>query len=461
MTAHVIRGNADRLPLPDNSVDLIVTSPPYFSLRSYLDNGQHYVGQVGDEQTPAEYLERLIACTAEWMRVLRPSGSIFCNLGDKYSGAQQQNTGQQSGEDGAAYWRKTDPKRTGIPNKSLMGLPWRYALRCVDQLGLILRAEVVWSKPNGLPESVTDRVRRSHEQVFHFTVQPRYYSAVDEVREPHVALEHFQRYGRGPKNTRVAVGSAADGSSGHDSQWMGEPHPLGKLPGSVWTIPTSPLSVPDHLGVDHFAAYPPELVRRIVLGWSPRGVCAVCGEGRRPVTDKRVVGGHLAPNARDYRRLANGEDSGGEHWKVIEGRSEVTITGYSCACPEPTAPTTPGVVLDPFGGTGTSSLVASCYGRTGISVDLSHDYSRLARWRTTDRGERARVLDQPKPRPEAEGQESLFDDLLIAPGQSTRPSGGLGYSEARGNRTCDACGYRTQYAKDYCDRCGAGRGGAA
>src|SRR4051794_29747660 len=165
MTAIVTQGQADNLHLPDASVDLIVTSPPYFNLRSYHDGGEHYGGQIGAEATPAAYLDRLLDCTREWMRVLKPSGSIFVNLGDKY------------GKD-----------------KGLGMLPARYAIRAVDELGLIQRAEIVWSKPNGLPESVTDRVRRSHEQVFHFVKKPRYYSAVDEIREPHVALEHFRKY---------------------------------------------------------------------------------------------------------------------------------------------------------------------------------------------------------------------------------------------------------------------------
>ncbi len=402
MTAHVIRGDADRLPLPDNSVDLIVTSPPYFGLRSYTDGGQHYAGQVGDEQTPTEYLDRLIACTAEWMRVLKPSGSIFCNLGDKYSGAQQQNSGKQSSEDSAAYRRRTDPKRTGIPNKSLMGLPWRYALRCVDDLGLILRAEIVWSKSNGLPESVTDRVRRSHEQVFHFTLQPRYYSAVDEVREAHELK--VRPIVSQPLSERDPARVRQPGNA----PWKDDPfgsNPLGKLPGSVWSIPTSPLTVPDHLGVQHFAAFPPELVRRIVLGWSPRGVCAVCGEGRRPVA--------VTDPGRHERVTPRYDPAGvarhGGPGSTLGSRGPTAVfTGYACACPDTTAPTTPGRVLDPFGGTGTSSLVASCYGRTGISVDLSQDYSRLARWRTKDPGERARVLDQPKPAPVHPAQLDMF-----------------------------------------------------
>ena len=311
MSAHVVQSDAGRLPLADNTVDLIVTSPPYFGLRSYTDGGEHYTGQVGDEDTPTAYLDRLIACTAEWMRVLKPSGNIFVNLGDKYAGNVTNHSRQEAIVSTAAAWAKV--KKQGYPHKSLMMLPARYAIRCVDELGLIQRAEIIWSKPNGLPESVTDRVRRSHEQVFHFTKEPRYFAGVDEIREPVMF----------PMQSRT-MGDSANGGN-HSGQTHkrqdGGSNPLGKLPGSVWTIPTAPLSVPASLGVDHFAAFPPELVRQIVLGWSPRlGVC-----------------------------------------------------------------------LDPFGGTGTTALVADCYGRVGISVDLSHDYSRVATWRTRDPLQRQRA----------------------------------------------------------------------
>jgi DNA modification methylase len=449
VTAIVTRGDAAHLHLPDETVDLVVTSPPYFGLRSYQDGGEHYDGQVGDEATPGEYLDALIACTAEWVRVLKPGGSIFVNLGDKYSGAQQQNSGRQSAEASSLYWQKTNPRNTGIPAKSLMGFPWRYALRCIDDLGLILRAEIVWSKPNGLPESVTDRVRRSHEQVFHFVKQPRYYSAVDEVREeaqqgrPQAARAQAlaARHGltqdhrdallsRGlgdqgrsaatqsgtGKNTAEVLRLAAEADAALGSytrEFTMTSQALGKLPGSVWDIPTAPLTVPDHLGVDHFAAYPPELVRRIVLGWSPREVCTACGEGRRPVSTAREVDGHAWAQPQQFARMGDTMPNRRTPSALGYGAGERarTVTGYACACPDTTAPATPGVVLDPFGGTGTTALVASAYGRVGISVDLSADYCRLARWRTTDPGERARVLGVAKPEPVPEGQMGLFEGL--------------------------------------------------
>jgi DNA modification methylase len=259
----LIRGDALTIPLADDSVDLIVTSPPYFALRSYTDacgtcggesaaaitrgysprkcpncervftsgrnkchvcdvttlieretydaakaegsanadpdcpecqgSGRgHYAGQIGSEPTPAAFIDALVAVTQECVRVLKPSGSMFVNLGDKYSGNSTGKLADASKSTLTNPERYTDTIATrraryedSFRPKSLMGLPWRYAIRCIDDLGLILRAEIIWSKPNGLPESVQDRVRRSHENWFHFTLEPRYYSAVDEIREPY------------------------------------------------------------------------------------------------------------------------------------------------------------------------------------------------------------------------------------------------------------------------------------
>lgn len=346
MTAVIMRGDARHIPLADASVDLIVTSPPYFGLRSYTDGGQRYTGQIGAEATPQEYVAALLECTREWMRVLKPEGSLWVNLGDKYS---DRTGGKHRSSDGAVGRGEQAgilPQTRGPLEKSLLGLPWRYALGCIDDLGLILRAEVIWSKPNSLPESVTDRVRRSHEQWFHFVKSPRYFSAVDEIRE------HAPTMGK-TWQARKAAGEPGRNRGGSNGNAEGRqttplttvpsfaPNPLGKLPGSVWEIATQPLKVPADLAVDHFAAFPMEWPRRIILGWSPPG----------------------------------------------------------------------GLIADPFGGTGTTALVADVLGRHGISIDRSADYCRLAAWRTSDPGQRARALGVPKPPPVMNGQGDLLAEV--------------------------------------------------
>lgn len=333
MSATILRADAGRLPLADASVDLIVTSPPYWALRSYTDGGEHYAGQIGSEPNPAAYIDSLIRCTAEWVRVLKPGGSIWVNLGDKYSASPSGPAGSSSAVSETQKARNLLNGRrrvySGVPEKSLMLLPERYRIACVDRLCLIARAVVIWSKPNGLPESVTDRVRRAHEDWVHLVKQPQYFAAVDAIREPHQDLSAHAASRRSRPDARLTAAGAGMTSAAN---------PLGRLPGSVREVVTQPLKVPAELGVDHFAAFPMDWPRWIISGWSPMG----------------------------------------------------------------------GTVLDPFGGTGTTALVADVLGRHGISGDMSADYCRLAAWRTTDPGQRATAMQVEKPPVQQAGQLDLF-----------------------------------------------------
>lgn len=392
----LIRGDARRLPLSDASVDLIVTSPPYYSLRSYTDGGEHYDGQIGAEPTPAAYIESLIACTAEWAQVLKPSGSMFINLGDKYvsspSGPQGKTGARAARTQAATYAGVRTRQRTTASRtrqKSLMLLPERYRIAATDELGLIARAVIVWSKLNGIPEKVTDRVRRSHEDWVHLTKMPKYYEAVDELREPALGPDVGLTY-----EERIAAGEERRPTRGTAVGTNGNPrfggHPLGRVPSSVWEIALQPLALPPGLGVDHYAAFPMEWPRRLIRGWCPRDVCTACGQGRHPVTaGAKMV---TRPSARRIVAQATGNAQRTSTSETMLSPPSTTIIGYACACPDISAPSTPGVVLDPFGGTGTTALVAAMNGRIGISVDFSDDYNRwAARWRINDVKERARA----------------------------------------------------------------------
>jgi hypothetical protein len=143
---------------------------------------------------------------------------------------------------------------------------------------------VIWSKPNGLPESVQDRVRRSHEQWFHFTREPRYFSAVDEIREPHGDAARTTRAdGDNTPCGHLHARLVADNTALDTAQ---EPRnqPPRQAPRLRLDDPDRTAHRPRHLGVDHFAAFPMEWPRRIIQGWSPAGICVECGEGRRPVS---------------------------------------------------------------------------------------------------------------------------------------------------------------------------------
>jgi DNA modification methylase len=360
-TPLILTGNANRLALPDGSVDLIVTSPPYFALRDYKDTDGSLKDQIGAEATPAEFLEALWACSAEWWRVLAPGGSLWVNLGDKWA---------QSGTPSAR-------------SKSLLGLPWRYAIGMTDGqgdpdgVGWILRAEVIWDKPNGLPESVRDRVGRKHEQWFHFTKQERYYAATDRIREPY--SKPHGGLGTGPYEGRT--------DSAKSTLRTGQENLLGKLPGSVWSVATEPLKLPPELKTQHFAAFPSEWPRRIILGWSPETVCLDCGQGLVPVVQREKADDPHP--SRLTRQRASATANGGQPAKV---NVRTTITGEACGC-DTYGPhrTRPGVVLDPFGGTGTTAAVAVALDRVGVTNDLSKAYTKIAKWRVADPKLRAKV----------------------------------------------------------------------
>lgn len=410
MTAIVVQADARALPLPDASVDLIVTSPPYFALRSYTDGGEHYAGQIGSEATPAEYIAALIACTREWMRVLKPSGSLFVNLGDKYSVRADASAGVTRRADRARAMQPVRSTTAAAPRKSLLLLPERYRVACLDELGLTVRAVIVWDKPNGLPESVTDRVQNTHEDWVHLTLGPKYFAAVDAIREQHAGHGRSDTArGLGYVQTSLGDGTTGDRATGTRGTTRTS-HPLGRVPGSVWQVASDRLEVPAHLNVDHFAAFPMTWPRRLVLGWSPPGICTACGEGRHPVSTRTLT-------ADRGGRKANVRGSDREGAAVYEASSTlgreriVSLIGEACACPDISAPTRPAVVLDPFGGTGTTALVASALGRIGITVDRSADYCRIARWRTTDPGQRAKALGVEKPAVQLSGQLDLLAEV--------------------------------------------------
>jgi DNA methylase len=421
----ILRGDAAHLPLPDGSVDLIVTSPPYWGKRDYRDQGESMQGQIGTEETPAEYLEALWACTREWVRVLKPEGSIFVNLDDAYSTRADGSAGRTWREDRADALQASRNTTQFVARKSLLGLPGLYAAGCTGALAvlgatdaglrLVQRAAIIWRK-NGLPESVRDRVQGEHEYLFHFTRQPRYYSACDEIRVPLAAT--------GRKGGATAFGARnASLKRTATGIYVGQ-NPLGPIPGSVWDIPTEPLNVPGRIAharccggrerpgcedaLDHYAAWPTGLVRPIILGWSAPGICAGCGQGRRPVIKREAASlRHEMGTSWNAGSLGLKGRVEGPRWRGTD--IAATITGYACACPQSDAPTRPAVVADPFGGTGTTALVADMLGRTGVTFDRSSDYCRIAAWRTADPGERARALGVPKPPPVPDGQGSLFD----------------------------------------------------
>ena len=182
---YILQGNNTETlkSLPDNSIDCCVTSPPYFNLRNY----GNLPGQIGLENTPEKYIENLILVFREVYRVLKDTGTCWVNLGDTYNGSNKNNgntkpsTAKQASNAASHEVRPLSLKT--IPLKSLIGIPWRFAFAMVNE-GWILRQDIIWSKPSVMPESVKDRFCRSHEYIFLFSKNTKYYFNHKHSLEP-------------------------------------------------------------------------------------------------------------------------------------------------------------------------------------------------------------------------------------------------------------------------------------
>jgi len=311
--------------LPDKSVQMCVTSPPYYGLRDYgMD------GQIGLEETPAEFIARLVEVFREVRRVLRDDGTAWVNMGDSYAARSTGNLSFR--RDRAALSPDRAPLTEGIKVKDMMGMPWRLAFALQDD-GWYLRQDIIWHKPNPMPESVRDRCTKAHEYIFLLSKSPKYFYNQSAILEPCSPNTHNRlsqdvlaqigsdRANGGAKSNgnMKAVARKSNGVGwGHGTD--GDERARGRIKDndsmnsalavmpternkrSVWTVPTHSFK-----GA-HFATFPPELIRPCILAGAPRG----------------------------------------------------------------------GVVLDPFGGAGTTAVVAMQEGRKSILCELNPDYAAMA-----------------------------------------------------------------------------------
>ena len=250
--------------MPESSVDCVVTSPPYYGLRDYGVDGQ-----IGLEDTPDEYVDRLAAVFHAVARVLRDDGTLWLNLADSYAGSGKGRradgtrgtaTGKQASDRGACSGRLNRPCRT-VRRKSLLGIPWRVTFRLQDD-GWILRSEIIWHKHNSMPESVRDRPTRAHETVFLLSRGEHYYYDAYAVRQP-LAESSVRRLSQD-----VAAQHGSDRLPGKDN---GPMKAVGSALGSnlrdVWDINTTPFT-----GA-HFAVFPERLPATCIkAGCRPGGV---------------------------------------------------------------------------------------------------------------------------------------------------------------------------------------------
>jgi DNA modification methylase len=249
-----------RFWLPDKCVQTCVTSPPYFGLRDY-----GHAGQIGLEKTPDEYVAKLVEVFREVRRVLRDDGTVWLNLGDSYN-AYNANRGRstsfQSATDNALPKLSSGHGLTTatLKNKDLIGIPWRVAF-ALQADGWYLRQDIIWHKPNPMPESVTDRCTKAHEYVFLLTKSPRYYFDSDAIKEP-VSADMARRARAGHTRGQGKIDrSRNDSTTVRPTAIEGET----RNRRSVWTVGTKP-----YRGA-HFATFPPDLIEPCILAGSRPG----------------------------------------------------------------------------------------------------------------------------------------------------------------------------------------------
>lgn len=349
--------------LPGESVHCCVTSPPYWGLRDYGINGQY-----GLEATPEEYVDRMVEVFREVKRVLRKDGTLWLNLGDSFAspgkGGKWDKRRRQKGTGRHLYNNQSNRGDfSGLKHKDLIGIPWRVAF-ALQADGWYLRSDIIWAKPNPLPESVTDRPTRAHEYIFLMAKSRTYYYDAEAIKEEAVTHRYDKRYG--PE------------SSGRDrlnepwnTQGAMQPHKgfktldttNGRNRRDVWTISPEPFP-----GA-HFATFPRALVEPCILAGTSPMACPKCGSPWKRVTGEP--------------RPVPGKGSGDKERKLgSSDRTKTETQGWfpTCSCSENDGSGSC-VVLDCFGGTGTVSAVAKKLGRASIYIDLNPEYVEMAKRR--------------------------------------------------------------------------------
>lgn len=401
MTWEIRQGDViDRLRgMPPASVHCVVTSPPYYGLRSY-----GVKGQIGIEPTLGEYIAKLTAVFEEVRRVLRADGTLWLNLGDGY--AANGTTGCGSPVDTRYDGRPTresdrvrgrDPERKAIPTglkpKDLMMVPARLAL-ALQEAGWWLRSEITWCKPAPMPESVTDRPTAATEKIYLLTKARAYYYDMDAER---VAFTEPLAPFKGSTFTEGKTGHNGQGRvsvlprkqdghgrrpAGFNGRWdeaeAGGTNPAGRNLWNYWVIGPEPLTLP------HFAVFPSELPRRCIsLGTSAKGVCAACGAPWKRVVqvvgEQEYHGGSLVKSA---ALMLEGRGAKSLETSILlDGRTSIKQTlGWRSSCTHAVG-AVPALVLDPFSGAGTTGLAALRLQRDYIGIELNADYVEMSRRR--------------------------------------------------------------------------------
>ncbi len=356
-------------------------------------------GCLGLEPTPELYVEHIVEIFREVRRVLRDDGTCWVNLGDSYGTG---TTAKRPAIGTRGFGQNTMAAQNAVPRaggmaKQLIGIPWRVAF-ALQADGWWLRSDIIWHKPNVMPESVTDRPTKAHEYLFLLTKSKRYYYDADAIREPTIPdprdkLWDTARTGKGFSDHKHDAERGRMQSKTQVEGWVRMSNPAGRNKRTVWTIPTHAYS-----GA-HFATYPPALVEPCILaGTSAKGACPVCGSPWERVVKK----GELVPDAPRYKPRGNvspdeyvnvGMTLKGNDQPAPNHHYERTTIGWrlTCDCFADIDPDqlewnirmglleyapVPCLVLDPFCGSTTTGMVAIKHGREFVGLDLSGEYLR-------------------------------------------------------------------------------------
>lgn len=359
--------------LPDKSIQMCVTSPPYWALRNYDDQEK----QLGLEKTPEEFIKNLVDVFAEVHRVLRDDGTLWLNLGDTYSSQRWAKKGSfitdaQPMNNFKDNHRAIAPEKiTDLPFKSLVGIPWKVAI-ALQEWGWILRQDIIWAKKNCMPEPVKDRFTKSHEYIFLFSKQPKYF--FNQVLEP-VKQSSIDRSKRKytPRNITKDK-TTIEKTKSYGKRFV----PEMRNKRSVWHMRTASYKEA------HFAVFPPELAETCIKAGCPEKICAECETPYIMEQERKRLKRNELPKD-DIRYRPNNYNGA---YKNINGKGDagyvsIKNLGLQKQCDCKTNETKSGIVLDCFMGSGTTAMVAQDLFRKWIGVELNPEYEKLIRKRTS------------------------------------------------------------------------------
>ena len=376
----ILQGNClDKIKeLDDNSIDCVVSSPPYFGLRDYGVDGQ-----FGLEKSYKDYLANTVKVFETFKPKLKDTATIWWNVGDSYSSGSRKTTTLQtvrkpkSNEISESKQKYLDGLivrpaiQTGVKEKDLLMIPNRVAIALQDA-GWYIRSEIIWHKPNPMPESVRDRPTSCHEKIWLITKNKKYYYDAEAVREP-CQSETIRRMTLGNKG-KVGKNKNSAGWKQLNNYWGSEQSIIdankGRNRRNVWTITTKPFKDA------HFATFPKDLIEPCIKAGCPEKVCVECG----------------TPYLRNFKIITTPErETRNNMINVIPGRDKPTRMnsknmeslikenlGFKKDCNCETDKFKSGVVLDPFGGSGTTGIVAALNNRNAILIELNQNYIDIA-----------------------------------------------------------------------------------